>query len=90
MAGKVKDFTGNLIRISILEKEIEYAKSQLQPHDTGHIYTAISWLEHRINELKGIKEEDEIEVDYPDGYSNEWRKQQQDPKHNQSAFKGGR
>ena len=89
MAGKVKDFTGNLIRISILEKEIEYAKSQLQPHDTGHIYTAISWLEHRINELKGIKEEDEV-VDYPDGYSNEWRKQQQDPRHNQSAFKGGR
>tara|TARA_B100001057_G_scaffold491241_2_gene581072 strand:+ start:3556 stop:3822 length:267 start_codon:yes stop_codon:yes gene_type:complete len=88
MAGKVKDFTGNLIRISILEKEIEYAKSQLQPHDTGHIYTAISWLESRINELKGIKEEDEL--DYPDGYSNEWRKQQQDPKHNQSAFKGSR
>ena len=90
MAKKLKDFTGNLIRISILEKEIEYAKSQLQPHDTGHIHTAISWLEHRINELKGIKEEDEIEVDYPDGYSNEWRKQQRDTKHNQSAFKGGR
>ena len=87
MAGKLKDFTGNLIRISILEKEIEYAKSQLQPHDTGHIYTAISWLESRINDLKGIEEE---EIDYPDGYSNEWRKQQQDPKHNQSAFKGGR
>ena len=70
--GKRKDFTGNLIRISILEKEIEYAKSQLQPHDTGHIHTAISWLEHRIRELKGLKEEDEI--DYPDGYSNEGRK----------------
>ena len=79
---KLKDFTGNLIRISILEKEIEYAKNQLQPHDTGHIYTAISWLEHRINELKGIKEEED-EIDYADGYSNEWRKQQQDPKHNQ-------
>ena len=70
--GKRKDFTGNLIRISILEKEIEYAKSQLQPHDTGHIHTAISWLEHRIRELKGLDEEDEI--DYADGYSNEWRK----------------
>jgi|TARA_B100000123_G_scaffold54906_1_gene37965 hypothetical protein len=70
--GKRKDFTGNLIRISILEKEIEYAKSQLQPHDTGHIHTAISWLEHRIRELKGLNEEDEI--DYADGYSNEWRK----------------
>ena len=90
MAKKLKDFTGNLIRISILEKEIEYAKNQLQPHDTGHIYTAISWLEHRINELKGIKEEDELQIDYPDGYSNEWRKQQKDPRHNQSAFKGGR
>ena len=32
----------------------------------------ISWLEHRIRELKGLKEEDEI--DYADGYSNEWRK----------------
>ena len=70
--GKRKDFTGNLIRISILEKEIEYAKSQLQPHDTGHIHTAISWLEYRIRELKGLNEEDEI--DYADGYSNEWRK----------------
>ena len=35
------------------EKEIEYAKSQLQPHDTGHIHTAISWLESRIEQLKG-------------------------------------
>ena len=26
----------------------------------------ISWLEHRIRELKGLKEEDEI--DYADGY----------------------
>tara|TARA_Y200000002_G_scaffold282911_1_gene236892 strand:+ start:3794 stop:3973 length:180 start_codon:yes stop_codon:yes gene_type:complete len=52
-----KDFTGNLIRIAMLEKEIEYAKSQLQPHDTGHIYTAINWLEHRIEELKETKKE---------------------------------
>ena len=85
MKKKNKDFSGNLIRISILEKEIEFAKSQIQPHDTGHIYTAISWLESRVNHLKGVKEE---EVDYPDGFSNEWRKPQQDPRHNQSAFKG--
>ena len=51
-----KDFSGNLIRISIIEKEIEYAKSQLQLHDTGHIHTAISWMEHRIEELKGNKD----------------------------------
>ena len=51
---KHKDFPGNLLQINFLEKEIEYAKSQLEPHDTGHIHTAISWMEHRIQELKGI------------------------------------
>ena len=47
-----KDFTGNLIAVTILEREIKYAKSCLREHDTGHIHTAISWLEHRIEELK--------------------------------------
>ena len=37
--------------IEMLEKEIEYATSQLQPHDTGHINTAISWMRHRVKEL---------------------------------------
>jgi hypothetical protein len=46
------------MRIGVLEDEIKYAKSQLQPHDTGHIHTAIGWLEHRINLLKGIKDDD--------------------------------
>lgn len=35
-----------------LESEIEHAKSCLQPHDTGHINTAISWMTHRVRELK--------------------------------------
>ena len=39
-------------RIIHLLREIEYAKSQLQPHDTGHINTAISWMERRISELQ--------------------------------------
>ncbi|MDC1020647.1 hypothetical protein OAR23_01335 [bacterium] len=47
-----RDFPGNLIQVSILEREIEYAKTCLREHDTGHIHTAISWLEHRIEELK--------------------------------------
>lgn len=38
--------------ILALEQEIAYAKSQLQPHDTGHIHTAISWMEHRVEQLK--------------------------------------
>jgi len=46
------------MRIGVLEDEIKYAKGQIQPHDTGHIYTAIDWLEHRIRRLKGIKDDD--------------------------------
>ena len=38
--------------ILALEKEIEHARSCLQPHDTGHIHTAISWMTHRVRELK--------------------------------------
>jgi hypothetical protein len=51
-----KDFPGNLIAVTILEREIEYAKSCLREHDTGHIHTAISWLEHRTKELKNASQ----------------------------------
>ena len=54
---KNKNFPGNLIKVNFLEQEIKYAKSQLQEHDTGHIYTAISWMESRLNQLKGIEED---------------------------------
>lgn len=36
----------------MLNREISYAKSQLQPHDTGHIHTAISWMEKRVKEIQ--------------------------------------
>ena len=39
-------------RIFHLMEEIEYAKEQLQPQDTGHINTAISWLDSRVRQLK--------------------------------------
>ena len=40
-----------------MKEEIAYAKSQLQPHDTGHIHTAISWMENRVTSLtEDIKE----------------------------------
>ena len=38
--------------IFALEAEIVHAKAQLQPHDTGHIHTAIGWMENRVCELK--------------------------------------
>ena len=48
----------DMIRVDVLEDEIKYAKSQLQPEDTGHIHTAISWLKHRVHQMKGIKDDD--------------------------------
>ena len=39
-------------RIIHLLREIEFARSQLQPHDTGHINTAISWMEKRVTALQ--------------------------------------
>lgn len=36
---------------SFLLNEIEVLKSKLQPHDTGHIHTAISVLEERCKEI---------------------------------------
>lgn len=42
----------NTTVINVLEKEIEYARSQIRPQATGHIYTAISWMENRLEQLK--------------------------------------
>ena len=42
----------NNIRIAVLMDEIELLKSRIEPHDTGHLYTTISTLEHRIEELE--------------------------------------
>ena len=39
--------------IQSLKEEIEYLKKQIQPHDSGNIYTTISTLEHRVKELSG-------------------------------------
>jgi hypothetical protein len=44
-------------RLVLLMDEIAIAKGKLQPHDTGHIHTSISYLESRVDELR--KEIDE-------------------------------
>ena len=41
-----------LIKIAVLKDEIELFKSRIEPHDTGHLYTTIGTLEHRIEELE--------------------------------------
>jgi hypothetical protein len=43
----------DMMRIEILEDEIEYATKQLRPQDTGHINTAIGWLNRRVRQIKG-------------------------------------
>ncbi len=47
--------------ISVLKEEIELLKSRIEPHDTGHLYTTIGTLEHRIKELE--KQDDEVFVE---------------------------
>ena len=48
-----KDLQTQVIdRIIMLMEEIKYAESQLQPHDTGHIHTAIGLMKQRVQELK--------------------------------------
>ncbi len=39
-------------QITVLQLEIDHAKSQLLPHDTGHIHTAINWMQERIFQLE--------------------------------------
>ena len=39
-------------RLITLMDEIAIAKSRLEPHDTGHIHTSISWLQQRVEEVK--------------------------------------
>ena len=45
-----------------LKDEINYLKSLLKPHDTGHIHTTIGVLEERVEEItmKLTKELDEV------------------------------
>tara|TARA_B100000287_G_scaffold435636_1_gene505182 strand:- start:7196 stop:7363 length:168 start_codon:yes stop_codon:yes gene_type:complete len=39
-------------RLQVLLEEVSILKSKLQPHDTGHIHTAISVLNERIEQVK--------------------------------------
>jgi hypothetical protein len=50
---KNKKLLNDIVRISVLEQEVEYYKTLLQPHDTGHIHTTISFIKDRIRQLKG-------------------------------------
>ena len=52
-----KKLIHDLVRIDVLEDELEYYKTLLQPEDTGHIHTTISFIKSRIRNLKGEEKE---------------------------------
>tara|TARA_R100001480_G_scaffold106457_2_gene108671 strand:+ start:3397 stop:3561 length:165 start_codon:yes stop_codon:yes gene_type:complete len=37
--------------VKVLRKEVEILTSRLEPHDTGHLHTAISVINSRIDEM---------------------------------------
>jgi len=43
--------TRDEVRLAVLQDEIEVHKSRLEPHDTGHLHTAISVIKRRIEEI---------------------------------------
>ena len=47
----------DLVRIDVLEEEVEYYKTLIRPTDTGHVHTAINFIQDRIRILKGRKKE---------------------------------
>ena len=50
---KRKKLINDIVRIDVLEEEIEYFETLIRKHDTGHIHTTIGFLKRRIEELKG-------------------------------------
>ena len=49
--GTIGAVTRDEVRLAVLQDEIEIHKSRLQPHDTGHLHTAISVIKRRIEEI---------------------------------------
>ena len=51
MWGRIGAVTRNEVILAVLRDEVEVHKSRLEPHDTGHLHTAISVIERRIKEI---------------------------------------
>ena len=51
LMSRIAAVSGDEIRLAVLQDEIEIHKSRLEPHDTGHLHTAISVIKRRIEEL---------------------------------------
>ena len=42
----------DILACAVLKNEIETLKARIQPHDTGHLHTAIAVMERRIKEME--------------------------------------
>ena len=51
LMSRIAAVSSDEIRLAVLQDEIEIHKSRLEPHDMGHLHTAISVIKHRISEL---------------------------------------
>ena len=49
--GTIGAVTRDEVILAVLQDEIEIHKSRLEPHDTGHLHTAISVIKRRIEEI---------------------------------------
>ena len=43
--------SNNVMKIQMLEEEIEVLRGRIEEHDTGHIHTTIGVLQERVREL---------------------------------------
>ena len=56
----MKDHTDPIVKLIVLEEEVEYYKTLLMPHDCGHIHTTINFLESRIEEIRLGRQVDKL------------------------------
>jgi hypothetical protein len=56
LMSRIAAVSGDEIRLAVLQDEIEIHKSRLEPHDTGHLHTAISVIQHRIDEIQLVNQ----------------------------------
>jgi hypothetical protein len=54
----------DVTRLTVLWQEIQVLESQIQPHDSGHLYTTIATLKHRCREIEGgLDEVDQVFIE---------------------------
>ena len=61
----------DITRLTVLWEEIQTLTDQIQPHDTGHLYTTIATLKHRCQEIESRLDDRDrvfIELKLPERY----------------------